>query len=41
MTAHTDAAEETVVSSATGRPLTKRGEATRRRILEAAETVSS
>ncbi|GAA2968176.1 MULTISPECIES: TetR/AcrR family transcriptional regulator [Microbacterium] len=29
----------TPVSSATGRPLTKRGEATRRRLLEAAETV--
>ena len=27
------------VSSATGRPLTKRGEATRRRLLEAAELV--
>ncbi len=31
--------EQTPVSSATGRPLTKRGEATRRRILEAAEAV--
>ena len=30
----------TPVSSATGRPLTKRGEATRSRLLEAAETVS-
>jgi hypothetical protein len=28
-----------LVSSATGRPLTKRGEATRRRLLEAAELV--
>lgn len=32
-------AEETPVSPATGRPLTKRGEATRRRLLEAAEQV--
>ena len=32
-------AEEALVSPATGRPLTKRGEATRRRILEAAEAV--
>lgn len=31
--------EQAPVSSATGRPLTKRGEATRRRILEAAERV--
>ncbi|WP_374974642.1 TetR/AcrR family transcriptional regulator [Microbacterium trichothecenolyticum] len=31
--------EEELVSSATGRPLTKRGEATRRRLLEAAELV--
>ncbi|MFC8682531.1 TetR/AcrR family transcriptional regulator [Microbacterium ureisolvens] len=31
--------EEELVSSATGRPLTKRGEATRRRLLEAAEQV--
>ncbi|GAA5100218.1 TetR/AcrR family transcriptional regulator [Microbacterium yannicii] len=31
--------EEAPVSSATGRPLTKRGEATRRRLLEAAELV--
>ncbi|WP_426319999.1 TetR/AcrR family transcriptional regulator [Microbacterium sp. E-13] len=30
---------EALVSSATGRPLTKRGEATRRRLLEAAELV--
>ncbi len=30
---------EELVSSATGRPLTKRGEATRRRLLEAAELV--
>jgi len=30
---------DTLVSSATGRPLTKRGEATRRRLLEAAELV--
>jgi AcrR family transcriptional regulator len=30
---------EELVSSVTGRPLTKRGEATRRRLLEAAETV--
>lgn len=30
---------ETVVSNATGKPLTKRGEATRRRLLEAAEEV--
>ena len=31
--------EQGLVSSATGRPLTKRGEATRRRLLEAAEQV--
>ena len=31
--------EAALVSSATGRPLTKRGEATRRRLLEAAEVV--
>jgi AcrR family transcriptional regulator len=31
--------DEELVSSVTGRPLTKRGEATRRRLLEAAETV--
>jgi AcrR family transcriptional regulator len=31
--------DEGLVSSATGRPLTKRGEATRRRLLEAAELV--
>lgn len=34
-----DAATSPLVSPATGRPLTKRGEATRRRILEAAEDV--
>lgn len=34
-------ADEQLVSPATGRPLTKRGEATRRRILEAAELVFS
>lgn len=33
------AVDEVLVSPATGRPLTKRGEATRRRILEAAEEV--
>ncbi|WP_194398124.1 TetR/AcrR family transcriptional regulator [Microbacterium atlanticum] len=33
------AEEEELISSATGRPLTKRGEATRRRLLEAAELV--
>jgi AcrR family transcriptional regulator len=31
--------EEALISSATGRPLTKRGEATRRRLLDAAEVV--
>jgi AcrR family transcriptional regulator len=35
----TDPESGAVVSSATGRPLTKRGEATRRRLLEAAEAV--
>lgn len=38
MPAATDAEQE-LVSPATGRPLTKRGEATRRRLLEAAEGV--
>lgn len=38
MSTMADAPEE-LVSPATGRPLTKRGEATRRRILEAAEAV--
>ncbi|GAB3602183.1 TetR/AcrR family transcriptional regulator [Microbacterium aureliae] len=34
-----DDGDEAIVSPATGRPLTKRGEATRRRLLEAAEEV--
>lgn len=40
MNAHVESSEETpAVSSATGRPLTKRGAATRNKVLEAAEQV--
>ena len=39
MTSHADVDDAGAVSQATGRPLTKRGEATRHRLLEAAEVV--